>query len=203
MVFANTYTGKALRNKFIPELVLNVKAERSQGKIKDVDQFFHVEKVLLRPRTAYNIFCYENFNRVSQMEGMKFKGASKLLGKLWQNAKKSGDDEKYQVQAQFEKNTWKRLKNGGETPGIYKCIVVEKSSSHLTPTKDLKKPRTAYNYYCAERMDELLNDEASRMIGLGKVLGKGWRSLSDEEKSVYDEMAKEGRKEFYEVHGFN
>ena len=202
MVFANTYTAKALRNKVIPEIISQVKRERIEGKIKDTTQFFHMEKQLLRPRTAYNIFCAEKKNAVSKIEGNKYRGLSKTLAKLWQNAKISGEAEVYMAQAEFEKNAWQRMKNSGIQPTVYKSVVVEKSNSHLKPTKDLKQPRSAYNYYCADKMDELLNDETAIMLGIGKVLGKGWRNLSNKQKTIYQKMAEEGRKEFYEIHGY-
>ena len=201
MVFANTHTGKALRTKVIPEIISQVKRERMEGKIKDTVQFFHLEKQLLRPRTGYNIFCEENKNKVSQIEGMKYRGISKALGELWKNAKISGEAEVYEAQAAFEKNAWRRMKSAGIQPTVYKPVVVEKNNSHLKPTSELKQPRSAYNYYCASRMDELLNDEAAIMFGIGKALGSGWRKLSKREKAIYEKMAEEGREEFYKVHG--
>eukprot|EP01080_Neovahlkampfia_damariscottae_P010086 gene10086-2508_t len=62
-----------------------------------------------------------------------------------------------------------------------------------------KRPPSAYMIYCMQNRDEIKeNHPDMKLTEINKMLGNGWKSMTDEEKKYYHNQA-ENSKAVYEL----
>ena len=154
---------------------------------------------LKRPRTAYNFFCMEKIGELKQSPRMKYRSIGKVLGKMWKDS--TLDISEYVKKAEQEKYLW------DQGVPIYKEVDVT-PFPHITETgehvwsyeckdeKELKRPRTAYNFFCMmfekDIWPEMLEENPDlEFLSLGKIMGSRWRYMDEEDKVVYYEMSED------------
>ncbi|XP_010422046.1 PREDICTED: high mobility group B protein 13 [Camelina sativa] len=181
-----------------------------------------------RPSTPYILWCKENWNEIKkQNPDADFKETSNILGAKWKTVsaeEKKPYEEKYQADKEVylqviakekrEKEAMKLLddeqkqKTAMELLDQYLHFVQEAEQDNKKKAKKIKDPLkpkhpvSAYLIYANERRAALKGDNKS-VVEVAKMTGEEWKSLSEEQKAPYDQMAKKN-KEIYlqEMEGY-
>lgn len=73
-------------------------------------------------------------------------------------------------------------------------------SGSAVPAEMRKRPRSSYIIFAQERRADLLENNPhlkSKVTEVAKLLGEKWRSLSEDEKSVYHQQASLEQQKYY------
>jgi len=151
-----------------------------------------------RPLSAYMFFCKDKRAEVKQETGASFSELGKLLGGRWQ---KLSDEEKRPYEEQNEKDK-KRYEAEKEN---FPDDEADEPKSKRAKTKGGKKkgpPKapSAYLLFAADERAKLKEEgKGLNFTEQGKEIGKRWGMLSESEKKVYTDKAKEKKKEHEKV----
>lgn len=166
-----------------------------------------------KPKTSYFLFCDDMREQVSKE--LKEKNAAKVsqeLGKRWKDIdpeeKKKYDEMYANAKKEYAKDFAEYKKNKKEESESESESEDEESDSgskgkkkkKKTKAKDPnepKRPLTAYLHFCNENRQKVKEQNPDKsMIDVTKILSAQWKSLSDEGKKKYNEMAAKNKAEY-------
>jgi hypothetical protein len=170
-----------------------------------------------KPKSAYIFFSMKNRQLIKDETGFTtISEISKELGSRWKqmeaDEKKEYVDMEIQDKDRYleEMEEYKRPpieelrkmskeKPKRKTPSKTRSKTRSKTPSK-TPSKkssSVKKPRNAYIFYCQENRKIVKDEDPEKTTAeISKELGRMWKSLGDEEKERYIDMANEDKKRY-------
>ncbi|EOA20618.1 hypothetical protein CARUB_v10000930mg [Capsella rubella] len=181
-----------------------------------------------RPLTAYILWCKENWNEVKkQNPEADFKETSNVMGAKWKTLsaeEKKPYEEKFQADKEAylqviakekrEKEAMKLLddeqkqRTAMELLDQYLNFVQEAEQDNKKKAKKIKdplkpkQPVSAYLIYANERRAALKGENQS-VVEIAKMTGEEWKSLSEEQKAPYDQIAKKNKEVYLqEMEGY-
>ena len=181
---------KEYRRPSEEEISRKISETKEMKKLKDP----HAPK---KPKSAYIYFSIKNRTQVKEETGATSIGEiSKELGSRWRSmdeAQKAEyiemqkeDKERYDNEIQsYEKPSIEELKELAKKPKPKRKAVSRKTSE-----TGIKKPRTAYIFFCIENRERIKEENPElKSTEIMKQLGAEWKQLDDEHKEKYIEMA--------------
>ena len=157
------------------------------------------EKEPKRRLSSYLHFCAEKRSEVAK-NFSSFGATSKELARLW--AETSEQDRKpYQDLANQSKEEDEN--KTAELPNEFQILTDKKSTNKAvkvsSPSKAaediVKRPRSAYIYFCSSKRPEVA-ERYSRLADVSKELAKMWKEASIDERKVFEDMATEDKGRF-------
>lgn len=131
-----------------------------------------------KPKNAYLFFCNTNHARVrSENPEAPPAEVMTMLGKQWQSLSES-DRAPFVKMAEEDKTRYSTESQSYQPP----------SAEELASRASAPKPRrvNGYNLFCRENKEQFKNAEG----GVGPAQQSAWKALSDAEKKVYSDRAK-------------
>ncbi|CAG8623876.1 9030_t:CDS:2 [Paraglomus occultum] len=90
----------------------------------------------------------------------------------------------------------KALKNSRKQPAA-RTMPKQTAKPDNKLTKEPKRPRSAFLYFCSEKREEVKKQHPSMKLGdTQKALGEMWRNMSEAEKTPYTKLAVTDRKRY-------
>lgn len=152
-----------------------------------------------RPLSAYMLFQKANREKVkAENPEMKVTEMAKVFGRMWKEAKESGDAEPFIEQAKEAREEFNKKHGKSTKKSKKKAAKVEKKAPAKTKKVRAtgKKKKTGYMMFCQDTrgiVKESNPDMGPRDII--KELAKQWKDLDEDERAEYNEMADEKNRE--------
>ncbi|KAL5989212.1 hypothetical protein ACLOJK_010102 [Asimina triloba] len=174
-----------------------------------------------RPTTAYALWCKDQWNEIKkEKHEAGFKEISNILSSRWKNLS-TEEKRPYEVTYQADKETYLQItgkeRRENEAMKLLEAEQKQKTAMELLdqylrfrqeadkeenmktrkerdPSKP-KKPLSAFFLYSNDRRPSLLAEKKS-ILEVSKILGEEWKSLPEEKRAPYEEIAKKQKEEY-------
>ncbi|CAH9092839.1 unnamed protein product [Cuscuta epithymum] len=175
-----------------------------------------------KPATAYLLWCKDQWNEVKKENPKaEFKEVTNLLAAKWKTIsaeEKKPYEEKYQSEKEIylkivgndkrehealrlleeeqkQKNALELLEQYIQFQQKESEMENKKKKKEKDPLKP-KKPLSAFFLFSNERRTALLAENNKNAVEVAKLMGEEWRSLTDEQKAPYEEVAAKNREQY-------
>lgn len=170
-----------------------------------------------RPAAAYALWCKDQWNEIKKENpDADFKEVSNIMGAKWKNLtpeEKKPYEEKYQAEKEAYLQIISKEKRETEAMKLLEEEQKQKTAMELLnqylefkqeANKETKKPKkekdplkpkqpmSAFFLYSNERRANLL-EAGNNLLEASKIIGEEWKNMTEEQKTPYEEIAKENK----------
>lgn len=170
-----------------------------------------------RPAAAYALWCKDQWNEIKKENpDADFKEVSNIMGAKWKNLtpeEKKPYEEKYQAEKEAYLQIISKEKRETEAMKLLEEEQKQKTEMELLnqylefkqeANKETKKPKkekdplkpkqpmSAFFLYSNERRANLL-EAGNNLLEASKIIGEEWKNMTEEQKTPYEEIAKENK----------
>ena len=151
-----------------------------------------------RPLSSYLIFCAEKRSEVSK-NFSSLGATSKELARLWaetsEENRKPYQDLANQAKEEYENKKAEWQKACQVLTGKSKSTVRKSSSPSRIADDVVKRPRSAYVYFCSSKRPEVA-EKHNRLGDVSKELARMWKEASTDDRKIFEDIASEDKGRF-------
>jgi len=154
-----------------------------------------------RAKSAFLLFCQEKRVGIKEKDPKtKFEDYGRILGQMWKNIpedqRKKYDEKANENKQRYEEEKQDFIAKGGKVEDLGSKRKATAKKTKKDP-KGVKKPLTAYIFFCKEIRPKLQNEQPKAKFGdIGRLIGLKWKELDDDSKMHFQRLADEDKQRF-------